>query len=175
MQKFLRHLFFPEVKIYQYNVPREIIIKRIDAIFNKSGKFLSGIDFKARLTNGNAFEMSSDSGAVTSGNAKFGSVLYGKVKTLENQNSQIEVIIKVGVPLKLIAIVSFLLGFTYLYEAYREFSWQYFFFALIFIFVIPIICNWFGGVFNTAIRDRFERYIDKEFTNGGTSNVSWEK
>jgi len=172
MQKLLPYLFSSEAKTYSYHVPKEVIKEKIDAIFNKSGKFLSEPDFDGCFTSGDAFEMSVDSGAVKTGNAKFGSVLYGKMSEVDNGKTIIETVIKVRFPLKLIAIVSSSVSFGYLYKSISELSLSYFLWAIGMLVLSPIICNWFAGVFNTTIRERFEKYIHSEIKKMSRTNTS---
>lgn len=139
MRKLLPYLFSSQAHTYSYHVPKEVIREKIDAIFNKSGKFLSDPDFDGCFTSGDAFEMSVDSGAVTTGNAKFGSILYGKMSAVDNDVTIIETVIKVRFPLKLIVIVSSLVGFGYLYKSISELSLSYFLWAVGMLLPSPII------------------------------------
>src|SRR5688572_7457576 len=133
-----------EVKTYRYAAPKEVVKEKIGEIFSKSGKFLSDPDFDGCFTGRSTFEMSVDSGAVTSGNVKFGSVLYGEISASNSCETAIENTIKVRFPIKLIAMVIPLLGFAYLCQVVINFSWQSFLLAGAMILLSPLICNWFA-------------------------------
>ena len=171
MRKLFRYLLSCEMKTYQYAIPREAIIEKMAEIFNKSGKLLSDPDFDGCFTGGNTFEMSVNSGAVTSGNVKFGSILYGKLRAIDSNQTMIDTEVKARFPIKLIAIVIPFLGIAYLYEVTIDFSWQSCLTALAMILLSPLICNWFAGVFNTTIQERFDVYIDKEIRKSNAPNI----
>jgi len=164
MQKFLPYLLHPEIKTYRYAVPKELVVKNIAAIFKRSGKVLSEPDFNGCFTSGYSFEMSVNSGAVTSGNAQFSSVLYGKIRTTDGGETMIETTTKARLPLKLIAIVVPLIGLVYLYKGISECSLQFCLIAAAMIFLSPLVCNWLAGVSNASIQGRFERYIDRDLS-----------
>jgi hypothetical protein len=171
----LRYLLTSEVKTYQYAVPREAVIEKMTEIFNKSGKFLSDPDFDGCFTEGNSFEMSVDSGVVTFGNVKFGSILYGKVRAYDSNQTIIETEVKARFPIKLTAIVIPLVGFVSLYLVLLNFSWQSCLTAVAMILLSPLICNWFAGVFNATIRERFDVYIDREIRKSNAPNIGLAK
>jgi hypothetical protein len=155
-----KYLTRHEAKTYRYPVSKEIIIENINSIFERSGKFLSESDFNARFTSGDSFEMSVDSSWVAIGNVRMGSILYGQINPSDNGESIIETSVKVRYPLKLIAIVTPLLGFTYLYKGLMSNSLQFIVTGGAFL-LGPIISNWFAGISNASIQERFDIYIDK--------------
>jgi hypothetical protein len=161
MIKLFSSVFSFEIKIYKYNIPEKIIVERISSIFNKSGKFLSEPDFDGSFIDNHNFIMRVNSKAVTGGNAKFGSILIGKMKQLNGQVF-IETKVKSVFLFKVIAIVLFLLGVAYLYKSINERSTEFFLWALVIILFASIACNWFASIANAIIRERFETYVDKE-------------
>jgi hypothetical protein len=160
--KLFKYLTTSELKTYRYAASEEVVKEKIAEVFSKSGKLLSDPDFDGRFTGGNSFEMSVNSGAVTSGNAKFGSILHGEISALDSQETIIANTIKARFPIKLIAMVTPLLGLAYSYQIFINFSWQSFIICGAMILLSPLLCNWLANVFNAAIQERFEFYIDRE-------------
>ena len=101
--------------------------------------------------------------------------LNGKIRSTDSDETIIETISKVRLPLKLIAASVPILGLGYLYKGISEGSLQFFLVAVAMILVCPFVCNWLAGISNASIQERFERYIDRELSKANTPNTGLVK
>jgi hypothetical protein len=160
MKKLLANLFYPEKRTFTYNGSREIIIQKIQDLFSKGDKFLSGPDIDGSFIDGDIFKMQVYSSAITKG-VGFGSTLFGKI-TNNNDGSLVELEATASSSLKFLFFLAIFLGIAYMYLFFRTSDTAYLYSSIGMTLIGPALSIFMAGVSNEAIFDRYIRYIDKE-------------
>jgi hypothetical protein len=160
MPKILSNLLIPIHLTYNYTEAKEVVVERIAAILNKSGKTLSDPDMSGRFIDKDTFVFSVPSGAFTGG-LQYSSTLSGKIIALDSSITSVKIEIHSSIVYKVVCIIITLIGCVYLYKGISSSAAQFWSWGIAMLIGGPLICNWLAGIANETVKDRYLRYIHK--------------
>lgn len=162
MKKILPYLLYAEQQTYYYDTSKDLIINELEALFEKSGKFLFEPDFNAHFIHGDRFVLFVNSGAYVEGGGTFhGSTLTGEICEVTNGQTEVKVIAESSSSFKVITVILIIVGLLSFFTSFRQGSVKSLLISIGLIIVPPLIFNWWGGIANGVVQDRYRRYIDK--------------
>jgi hypothetical protein len=157
---FLKTFFYPVSYDYNYNLPKEKVIEKLNEVFKKKVNFFSRNDMEGSFTTETTFELKLISTFNSSGIGMF-TKLIGEIEGVQNETTKIKIkpmpVLRAYLAFFSIIVCAFIFLIQFILGREINFlinSFLCFFIGTLFVVIFSIISM-------SAIHKRFETNIDK--------------
>jgi hypothetical protein len=152
--------FIHRQESYILSCPKYDVIKRLHNLFDKNVSLLSDTDLTGSFKSESSFYSNLVSGAATLPVKRYSPTLYGDITEIGNSKTQIRTITKTSSVLYFLFIIAILCGFIFLFRfSFNGHLISNLLYGLGTIIIGPFFCIWFANISQTAIHERFEKFI----------------
>jgi hypothetical protein len=153
--------FNPIAQNYFYNLPKELVIEKIEKVFKHKVSLLSSNDMEGSFLSKDIFKIDIVSGFYSKG-GKYSSRLIGEIIEYEKGITQIKTIAKPSLTLYIGFFFGVIFGLISFYKFAQTNSFKFLFWSILFLIGITALSIGFSSAAIVSIRERYKMYIDKE-------------
>lgn len=156
MKQYIKNFFYPEPQIFNYELPKEIVIAKIDEVISQKITYFGEFDIKGSFVSSDNFEIHSipmDLGV------RYYSKLTGHVVESQNGTTVIKTKVKFNYVLYFLFIFSILVGIVFLFKSVQSGSIVGIITELVAIVAAPAVAIGISNFSKNLIYDRYRKYI----------------
>jgi hypothetical protein len=161
MIKHIRTFFYPNSTTYYYELPKEVVVSKVDEVLNRKKTFLDTNDLSGKFTDKNIFSLWLLSGAHVEG-GMMKSSLVGHIVESQNGQTVIDLKERPAPGLYIWFFISIAAGLAYLYKFVQTGSLATLFKSIGILVGGTVLCIRISQVAILAIRERYLTYLDKK-------------